>query len=68
MTPEKESELFADLKYLIKAVDDIKRTQEEHTRQIAELKGQNSIMLAWLQSTDQRFTAIMAPYQQKPAA
>lgn len=23
---------------------------------------------AWLQSTDQRFTAIMAPYQQKPAA
>jgi len=37
MTPEKETELFADLKYLIKVVDDIKRTQLDHTRQFAHL-------------------------------
>jgi chromosome segregation ATPase len=37
---------------------------------IRELKGQQTIMLAWLQSMDQRFGAIMAPVAppKKPAA
>lgn len=37
---------------------------------IRELKGQQSIMLAWLQSMDQRFGAIMAPVAppKEPAA
>lgn len=32
MTPGKEAMLFADLTYLIKSVDDIKRARNDHTR------------------------------------
>ena len=68
MTPEREAELFADLKYLVKAVDQIRSTQEDHSKQIAHLEGKVDMMALWLQSTDQRFTAIMAPYQQRQAS
>lgn len=37
---------------------------------IRELKGQMSVMMMWMQSMDQRFTALMAPVNppRKPAA
>jgi len=31
--------------------------------QVSEIKGQNSIIVAWMTSMDQRFAALMAPYQ-----
>ncbi len=68
MTPEREAELFADLKHLVKAIDDVRRVQEDHTKMIADLSGQQKVILTWLQSTDQRFTAIMAPYSQRQAS
>ena len=82
MTPQKEAELFATLasmsKLLEKVIatqdeharklDKIQETQEDHTKQIARLDGKIEMLALWMQSTDQRFTAIMAPYQQKPAA
>ena len=30
---------------------------------VREMKGQISVALSWMQSIDQRFTAIMSPYQ-----
>jgi hypothetical protein len=63
MTPEREAELFQKLDLLISRVGVL-------DGDIRELKGQQSIMLAWLQSMDQRFAAIMAPVAppKKPAA
>lgn len=63
MTPEREAELFQKLDLLISRVGAL-------DGDIRELKGQQSIMLAWLQSMDQRFGAIMAPVAppKKPAA
>jgi hypothetical protein len=63
MTPEREVELFQKLDLLISRVGAL-------DGDIRELKGPQSIMLAWLQSMDQRFGAIMAPVAppKKPAA
>ena len=36
---------------------------------VREVKGQMSIIVTWMQSMDQRFTALMHPYEpRKPAA
>jgi hypothetical protein len=42
--------LFADLKYMIKIIDGIRRVEDEHSKQIAGLNRQNSIMSACRQS------------------
>ncbi len=75
MTPDKERKLFgrlADigktLEHHGKLLEKIITIQEKHAEQIAEVKGQVSMLALWLQSTDQRFTAIMAPYHQKQAS
>lgn len=64
MTPEKEAELFAKL-------DKLMDLTQRQTIEISEIRGDIKAVnarlderQAWLQSTDQRFTAIMAPYQQ----
>lgn len=36
--------------------------REEHSAAMARLDGQMSIIVQWLQSMDQRFTAIMTPH------
>ena len=60
---DRESEILTKLDQLI---DMHHATQGD----IRELKGQMSIMLTWLQSMDQRFSALMAPVNppRKPAA
>ncbi|QCN94725.1 hypothetical protein D3093_05295 [Azospirillum argentinense] len=60
---DRESEILSKLDQLI---------DMQHATQgdIRELKGQMSTMLMWLQSMDQRFSALMAPVNppRKPAA
>ena len=68
MTPEKEAELFSTLATIGAKLDRLQASVDGHTVQIAEVKGQISMLAMWMQSTDQRFTAIMAPYQPKPSA
>jgi hypothetical protein len=50
---DRESEILAKLDQLI-------AMQHATQGDVRELKGQMSIMLTWLQSMDQRFTALMA--------
>jgi hypothetical protein len=64
---EKEAELFATLANIGSKLDRALAILDSHTAQIAELKGQPAVRLQWLLSTDQRFSAIMAPYQPRPA-
>ena len=68
MTPEKEAELFSSLANIGAKLDRLQASVDSHTVQIAEVKGQISMPAMWMQSTDQRFTAIMTPYQPKPSA
>ena len=68
MTPEREAELFTTLANIGAKLDRLQATADSHTMQISEIKGQISMLAMWMQSTDQRFTAIMAPYQPKPSA
>ncbi len=70
MTPEKEAELFATLATIGSRLARIEDTLATHTAQFADLRGDIKAInarldeqRAWLQSTDQRFTAIMVPHQ-----
>ena len=51
-------------------VRDVQGEQRAHAERLARLDGKYDVMLAWLQSTDQRFGALMAPVvpPKKPAA
>jgi len=63
VTPEKEAELFTKLDRLLELVA---RQSLEISEIRGDLKAVNARLdeqRAWLQSTDQRFTAIMTPYQ-----
>jgi nicotinamidase-related amidase len=82
MKADAESEIkpmLANISRLLEKViadqEKIIATQEKHTEQISEIRGDIKAVnarldeqRAWLQSMDQRFTAMMAPYYQKPAA
>ncbi len=68
MTPDQEIELRGDIKHLIRAVEEQSRNIMGLREQMARMEGKQDVMLTWLQSTDQRFTAIMAPYQQRQAS
>lgn len=75
MTPETEAEIKASLAGIQRLLERMISTQEKQGEQVAEVRGDLKAVnarldeqRAWLQSMDQRFTAIMAPYQQKPAA
>ena len=68
MTPENEAKLFNELANISAKIDRLQATVDNHTIQIAEVKGQISMLAMWQQSTDQRFTAIMVPHQPKPSA
>ena len=60
---ERESEIISKLDRLL----EMHQTTQGDIR---ELKGQMSVMMMWMQSIDQRFTALMAPVNppRKPAA
>lgn len=75
--PERESEILSKLDQVRIALERqsarLERQSERQTAMegdIREVKGQLSIMLTWLQSMDQRFSALMAPVNppRKPAA
>ncbi|MEI8397155.1 MAG: hypothetical protein WCF85_20720 [Rhodospirillaceae bacterium] len=68
MTPDQEIELRSDMKHLIRAIEEQGRNIMMLREQMARMEGKQDVMLTWLQSTDQRFTAIMAPYQQRQAS
>jgi len=72
MTPEKEAELFAKVDRLQDGLNKLFELVSRQTAEISDMRGDFKAVnarldeqRAWLQSTDQRFTAIMTPYQQK---
>ena len=68
--PERESEILSKLDKVLTILEHQSERQTAMEGDIRELKGQMSIMAAWMQSIDQRFTALMAPVNppRKPAA
>ncbi|UKJ72241.1 hypothetical protein [Azospirillum brasilense] len=67
---DRESEILSKLDQII-ATQRIDGERERAMEgDLRELKGQMSIMLTWLPSMDQRFSALMAPVNppHKPAA
>lgn len=67
---DRESEILAKLDQIIATQRIDGERQRAMEGDLRELKGQMPIMLTWLQSMDQRFSALMAPVQppRKPAA
>lgn len=67
---ERESEILSKLDKVLTILERQSERQTAMEGDIRELKGQMSIMTAWMQSIDQRFTALMAPVNppRKPAA
>lgn len=65
-----DPEGLAKLDLLIEMVRDVRDEQKLHADRLARLEGKHDVMLAWLQSMDQRFGALMAPVTppKKPAA
>ncbi|MBP2233120.1 hypothetical protein J2847_006455 [Azospirillum agricola] len=63
----KDTELFEKLDTLIGMVRDVQAEQRRHAEAIAELRGEMRGLSSWLSSMDQRFVAIMRPYE-PPAA
>ena len=68
--PDREPEILGKLDQVLSALERQSERQTVMEGDIREVKGQLSIMLMWLQSMDQRFTALMAPINppRKPAA
>ncbi|CAO3443277.1 hypothetical protein [Azospirillum argentinense] len=67
---DRESEILSKLDQIIATQRIDGERQRAMEGDLRELKGQMSIMLTWLQSMDQRFSALMAPVNppRKPAA
>ena len=67
---DRESEILAKLDQIIATQRIDGERQRAMEGDLRELKGQMSIMLTWLQSMDQRFSALMVPMSPpcKPAA
>ena len=61
MHNDKAVEILTKIDMLITMVRDVQIQQRQHSEQIARLEGKYDVMLAWLQSTDQRFEALMVP-------
>ncbi|MEI8393539.1 MAG: hypothetical protein WCF85_02305 [Rhodospirillaceae bacterium] len=57
MSPEREADLFAKLDLILSRINAL-------DGDMREIKGQQTVLLAWLQATDQRFMAMMAPIAQ----
>ncbi|GAA4251532.1 hypothetical protein GBZ26_14250 [Azospirillum formosense] len=67
---DREAEILSKLDQIIATQRIDGERQHAMEGDLRELKGQMSIMLTWLQSMDQRFSALMAPVNppRKPAA
>ena len=52
-----DPKVITKLDMLISMVRDVQGEQRAHADRLARLEGKYDVMLAWLQSTDQRFGA-----------
>ncbi len=68
MTPETEARLCILIEQAIEGNKRVEAKIDNLADRISRMEGKQDVMLTWLQSTDQRFTAIMAPYQQRQAS
>ena len=59
----KDSEVVERLDTLIGMVREVQAEQRRHAEAIAEVRGELRGLSAWLSSMDQRFVAIMRPYE-----
>ena len=59
----KDSEVVERLDTLIGMVREVLAEQRRHAEAIAEVRGELRGLSAWLSSMDQRFVAIMRPYE-----
>lgn len=59
----KDNDVLERLDTLIDMVRDVQTEQRRHAEAIAELRGEMRGLSAWLSSMDQRFVAIMRPYE-----
>lgn len=65
----KVGELDKKVGELDKKVDELARDAKATASRLDRLDGQFSVVVTWMQSMDQRFTALMHPYEpRKPAA
>ena len=53
--------VLATLDQLITMVRDVQAKQKAQADRLSRLEGKSDVMLSWLQSMDQRFSALMAP-------
>jgi len=67
---ERDPEILGKLDQVLTALERQAERQTAMEGDIREVKGQLSVMMMWMQSMDQRFTALMAPVNppRKPAA
>ena len=59
----KDSEVVERLDTLIGMVREVQAEQRRHAEAISEVRGELRGLSAWLSSMDQRFVAIMRPYE-----
>ena len=67
--PNRDTEILAKLDLVIAVQQEQAKAMQEQAKALAELCGQMTVALQWLQSVDNRFVALMYPYEpKKPAA